>query len=140
MGNDILNDLKKKRVQSLVKTCMEAKLSAEFSPATRMFYRMQLEALRVRLLAWEKIFSCCPGNCCRISLMCFYFYLVSATYPFSAIQCYHHFCDHKILYPHAPKPIQMKLRIKHRILLDCPLQEKTISLLLYVVPSGEKTQ
>ncbi|RLV97587.1 hypothetical protein DV515_00011659 [Chloebia gouldiae] len=40
------------------------------------------------------------------------------------MQCYHHFYDHKILYPPARKPIQMKLRTKHRIFLGCLLGEK----------------
>lgn len=54
MANASLNDLKKKRVQSLVKTCIKVKLSAEFNPATRRFYRKQLEAPRMCILAWEK--------------------------------------------------------------------------------------
>lgn len=54
MANASLNNLKKKRVQSLVKMCIKVKLSAEFNPATRRFYRKQLEAPRMCILAWEK--------------------------------------------------------------------------------------
>lgn len=54
MDNDSLNDLKKKCVQILVKTCIKVKLSAEFNPATRRFYGKLLEALRLCFLAWEK--------------------------------------------------------------------------------------
>lgn len=125
MANDSLKNLKKKHVQSLVKACIEVKLSAEFSPVTRRFFRRQLETLKVCLLAWQKrnfpsALAIAVGfhECASTFTLCHQLIL------FLVIQCYHHFYDHKILHPPAHKAIQMKLGTKHRILLGCLLGEK----------------